>query len=748
MKIKKAIFYVILLLLINCSLPNLLFSYSFLVLQEDSRSEIGFHVRWNLANLTDNKIPYFINPTRPPESPAILPIGVTDEEITRDIQNGFQTWENINTCAISFEFSGITDKTEPAIDGTNMVTMAADPLGEGNCGTAFTRVVSCQQAGLCRLGNGQFVNVEFPGQIIDADMVFCSSINSETISIDGQGNSDIQGRTTHEVGHFLGHSHTGVLPDTMYGYVSFDNTGKANRSRTTLSSDDVIGGSIIYPEGDYLNNVGSIKGTVIDNDGNPVFGAQVVAVNFDGIIVASAFTGINETNSNSIPQNYSLSSGDYIINGLPPDNYDVYVEPLDGPPAGATNFVFFSINNINTNFSPTFFDHTITVDAGAITDNVNFVVEPLNSNSPNIDVLSFTDTDEGTISSGVGFVDASNNLRIGTGINIVSSNTIGNDTSFNISGKDISITAPPFLNGSFISIPFRVDFGAVPGPRNITVNTPNGMSILGGGLIIAESPPTITSINPTSTPPGGIVTISGTGFSPDTIVTIQGKMVSAISVNSQNNITIQIPEPFTPSDNIADILVRNDAGFEKIENVFTYQGAINTPFATPSPIQTPTPTPSPSPSPSPTPIQTVPPTPTPQPTIITQPTITPQPFTPLPTSPTANVTPTPNIPPTVITSPTPPNIPLLTTLKIEPNNAESSRRFNNATITALDQNDNPIQSLIVRATPVGRGAVVFPKSVATNPNGESTFKFRFRPSSQNAEIIFTTGGLSVTLSQE
>lgn len=712
--------------LILISAQNAVYSYTFHIIKENPFSQTGIHARWNLNIFKDKKIPYFINPNRPVNSDPVLPEETTVEEVTRDIQNGFQVWENIDTSNVKFAFQGITERSESSIDGTNLVTMNADPFGEGNCGTAFTRVVTCQEAGLCRLSNGKFVTVEFPGQIIDADIVFCTGDDSETLSIDGSGDSDIQGRTTHEAGHFLGFAHTGVLPDTMYGYVGFDNIGVANKSRRTLSKDDVIATSIIYPESGYLKSTGSVKGSVIDEDLNPVFGAQVVAVNFDGVIVASALTGVDKTDSDNIPQSYSSSSGDFIINGLPPDLYDLYVEPLDGPPAGATNSGFFDVTNINLNFNTTHFSHTVAVDADTVTKGVDFQVMPLNQNAPNIDVLSLTDTLSGPIASGIGLLDEKNTLRIGIGSNVAFSDKLLAGTTFEISGDGVSLTAEPFITGNFISIPFSVDFSAVTGARNVTATTDKGISILGGGLKIAESEPLILSINPDSASPGSFVSISGNGFSPDTIVSVQGKVASAITVNSPDSITIKIPSPFIDQKIPVDIEVRNDAGFDILRGAFTFLEPANT--DNPIPSETPNPEFTPTAKPSLTPDFTL--TPFPSET---------------PLTPTASPTLTEPLP---VISPTPKPIIVLTTVTVEPNEAESSIKFNTVVFTALDQFNNPIQGLIVRTDTNGLEASVFPESATTSSNGKTQFKFRFKHFARKAEITFSTGGLKTTLFQK
>ncbi len=713
---KIAVLIAALAVLICVCRQNPIFGYTHIIFQENTRNEVGAVVKWKLNGFPGNKIPYLINPNRPKSSSPVLPAGVTTDEIIRDIQNGFQAWENVGSSVAAFSFDGLSTQAGPAVDGTNLATMAADPLGEGDCGTAFTRVVACLEVGLCRLPNGKFVNVDFPGQIVDADLVFCNGENSESLSIDGSGDSDVQARATHEVGHFLGLAHSGILPATMYGYVSYDNVGIANRSRQTLGTDDVIAISSLYPVIGFFAETGSISGSVADVDLNPVFGAQVVASDFDGIAVASAITGVNTANIKGVPETFSLSSGDYVINGLPPGNYDLFVEPLDGPPAGATNFGFFSIDNINVNFQTTLFPHTVTVDPGSTRSGVDFgVLLPLDPLSPNIDVLTLTDVPSGIIASGVAFFGESNNIRVGLGSNIVSAGKIPDDTVFEISGKGVNISSPPFVSGNFINLPVSISSGIPIGPRNILVNTSKGVSALAGGLIVTDAPPLASSISPDFGPTGTIAVIKGRGFLPDTIVSVNGKAVSSVVVNGAGDITISVPDPFSTRKKTADIEVHNDAGSSVLKDAFFY-----TEDATPSP----------EPTPSATSTETE-----------TEPTAT--------ATETSSPSESPVLSPSPTESPveTPPVSSILSSLSVDPVVSESSVKFKTATVTALDHAGLPVRSLVVRAEQTGIGVAVWPKSAATNPNGEAKFKFRFKRNAGNAELIFTAAGLSATISQ-
>lgn len=154
----------------------------------------------------------------------------------------------------------------------------------------------------------------FAGQIIKADIIFNPKVQFSTDQ--GGVGEDLQTVATHEIGHFLGLDHSGVVRAIMFPFAS---------DLTTLSYDDVAGISALYPKGTPDFSAGSISGTVQSAAGAPVFGAHVFAES----------TTANEPLGPNIRKSpigiLSKPDGTYTINGLPPDTYTVTAEPLDGP---------------------------------------------------------------------------------------------------------------------------------------------------------------------------------------------------------------------------------------------------------------------------------------------------------------------------------------------------------------------------------------------------------------------------------
>lgn len=158
------------------------------------------------------------------------------------------------------------------------------------------------------------------GQILDADIIFNPDITFLTNGAAcpaGKNCADLQTIATHEIGHFFGLDHTGVVRGVMFPF--------APDRLVTLGYDDVAGISKLYPSGSPSVQTSTISGTVRYANGNPVCGAHVFA---DSATAAIAFP----SNIRKTPISAATGSdGTYSITGLPADSYTVTAEPLDGP---------------------------------------------------------------------------------------------------------------------------------------------------------------------------------------------------------------------------------------------------------------------------------------------------------------------------------------------------------------------------------------------------------------------------------
>ncbi len=477
--------------LLFCAAPQAR-GYIPLTLATNTGASAGTVMRWNLASLPNGAVRYSINPVQPAGSNPIGPSGITNAQIMDSVRASFQAWENVTTSQIRFGYLGETTATN-GFDLQNVVTFSpqgfvftpASPAG-------FTVVFVAPRAGPVTLPGGPTVVADFPGQILDMDIVLNLSFFSYAVAALGPPPFpalDLQGVVTHEVGHLSGLDHTCISSTTMYCYFTLGG-GFFNR---TLETDDTVGISTLYPEIPFLSNTGKISGTVTKPNGQPVFGAHVVAVDSNtGVVIASAVTGLAETAPNGMPLRFSQTSGDYMLTGLPPGSYTIVAEPMDGPGVPSLSGIFGTASAggsfIDTDFMPGFSTTPVAVTAGQISSGVGVIVGARSSLSPNLPTASFASiSSQPFIAPAMAIPGTSPVLAIAPlGENIVSGNTLVSGTNFQFSGNDISIGTGIIVRSTDILIPVTVSPTAAIGPRLLTVTTANGISTFAGALTIVS----------------------------------------------------------------------------------------------------------------------------------------------------------------------------------------------------------------------------------------------------------------------
>lgn len=226
------------------------------------------------------------------------------------LRSSFSAWQSLTTANISFtEGSAASASLKPGFDQINLVTTNVTAADYTSSALGLTLVFSFDVGGPDVLD--QFNRpVDFPGQIVEADIMFNPATNFTTNATTVSDRVDFQSVATHEIGHFLGLDHTSMVSATMFPTLSNGfNYAKA------LSADDINGVSTIYPAATFATK-GKISGTIRTTANVAVYGAIVVAVNSSGSPVATAITN---------------PSGQYTIEGLDAGSYTVYAEPLDQP---------------------------------------------------------------------------------------------------------------------------------------------------------------------------------------------------------------------------------------------------------------------------------------------------------------------------------------------------------------------------------------------------------------------------------
>jgi hypothetical protein len=307
-------------------------------------------IRWDLeealmplSSVAGGEVIFVIDTAGDPNIPG------TEENAA--VMRAFQHWEGIGTSRVAFSHG-----TDQAIqvannDGINGVYWAAGAQTKvGGTNTAVDGWVSMTPVFYVSSGANK-------GLILDANIIL--NLNDYTWTVHPETNPaafDVEAHITHEIGHFIGLDHSGVLAATMSPRY---NSGEA-RGRV-LEKDDQIGASDIYPDGYYGVGTGAISGSI----GRPaaVFGALVTAIDSSGRVIEQSITATN---------------GTYRAPGLTADTYDVYVDPIDKVPPSTTNL--FDLNDLGDFYAaadPNFFA-TLTaatsVTPPATTPGVSFLV--------------------------------------------------------------------------------------------------------------------------------------------------------------------------------------------------------------------------------------------------------------------------------------------------------------------------------------------------------------------------------------
>ena len=277
----------------------------------------------------------------------------------RIIRESFRVWENVQTSNLSFKFTQNSKKIRPSQnDRINLIFFDERneylKVPEGSGIIAVTRINSITKT----------------GEIIDADIIFNGNdfeFSAENLSVNSINLIDV---AVHEVGHLIGLEHTPIdghprVRPTMNPYNRGDEQGQAK----TLEPDDIAGISYLYPSDDYSRQIGNVSGEIFDSDGNPIFGVHVVAKNINNGSMISTVSGANAKNMNI---------GEYQINGLPPEVYKIFIEPINGDISQKNFGGIFS--NFPTDFSSEFYDNIkfenlalqLTVEAGENLSGINF----------------------------------------------------------------------------------------------------------------------------------------------------------------------------------------------------------------------------------------------------------------------------------------------------------------------------------------------------------------------------------------
>jgi Quinohemoprotein amine dehydrogenase, alpha subunit domain III len=305
-----------------------------------------------------------------PEHWRTLPIALQVDngptDISGEIAGAISTWNAVPTAKDPWGTATLAvDGGGNAVDftGANFGTAWGDLSGDGRQEVIFDEDGSALTAlGLAPAsvnGFGPSAGTIHGGEAELDDMYLI--INGS------RANFDRRSTEIHELGHTLGLAHSSVgfsigkngalSPEVESQVPTMHPFGIDGDGRRTLEADDVASLSELYPEPSFTTSTGTITGTVTRcGSGEPVLGANVRAINVASpSIQLTRLTGFD-----------GRTDGSYTINGVPPGDYDVVVEPLAGDPDYLASLATFT--RIDTDFTQEFLNEPEEDDCAQDTD--------------------------------------------------------------------------------------------------------------------------------------------------------------------------------------------------------------------------------------------------------------------------------------------------------------------------------------------------------------------------------------------
>src|SRR5256714_2163331 len=238
-------------------------------------------------------------------------------EIEQVITQSIAAWTGVNgttlTSASLRPLSRTATQNACGSDGINSICFGQADMAFTPGVLAFTRVITSDVVGE-QVGGG--LPAMQVGQILDADIYFDPSDSQVTFATPAALPAspkayDLESVVTHELGHFLGFSHSVIWSAMMYPYAPAPGTFTGSRPTAQqpdlpLGDDDRTGLRVLYPDVLDALNVGRISGRILP--ANPlslqsapagmtgIFGAHVVAVDSaSGAVIAGAISGCSCT---------------------------------------------------------------------------------------------------------------------------------------------------------------------------------------------------------------------------------------------------------------------------------------------------------------------------------------------------------------------------------------------------------------------------------------------------------------------
>ncbi|MBW7998232.1 MAG: hypothetical protein FVQ81_17010, partial [Candidatus Glassbacteria bacterium] len=325
---------------------------------------------WNLDRdygpVADGRIVWWFNPD---SIDGKSPFGTSSAEVLDAVRWSFDRWNEVPTARIKYEFAGSrTDIADHKLDMVNMITFADSEYVHGIQRDAIASARPFALARRTYVGpegldfdlDGRIDFPDFPqgiweaGTIIDCDIRWDAGGPGADLDFatDGTPNAlSVQGVFNHELGHFAGLAHSPIrdlsrwfspsnATPTMFSIAIPNPPDGSENIMLSLAFDDRLSLSMLYPAVGFSTEYGGIEGRVLSGiDGKPVRG------NFVAVLGAPQGEGYRNLNDayNRAPLAtgvFTDQQGAFRIQGLPPGDYILGLQPMDDSPPGTNKRAF------------------------------------------------------------------------------------------------------------------------------------------------------------------------------------------------------------------------------------------------------------------------------------------------------------------------------------------------------------------------------------------------------------------------
>ncbi|MGE3800661.1 MAG: choice-of-anchor D domain-containing protein [Candidatus Kapaibacterium sp.] len=246
------------------------------------------------------------------------PLGQFDSATAYSIvEQSILAWDSVEGSYLQMIIAGsldhnVTSATDPLISGISSVTDGIVPVIYDDDGSITD----------ARLGVGAKNSVlGFAGGYSSDGRTFTDGSAVINGSRSNSGENRYVTTITHELGHLIGLSHT------QQALLVYRTRPSMYPAGGTFAEDDRRALIRLYPTESALNGLGTISGKVLNPDGSPVSGVNVVVVDSVTGAVYSTLTDYFSGNSprfiGGVPK-----SGEYRLEALPPGTYFVRIEGL------------------------------------------------------------------------------------------------------------------------------------------------------------------------------------------------------------------------------------------------------------------------------------------------------------------------------------------------------------------------------------------------------------------------------------